>query len=415
MEIEPFLRNILADKTVTPHSSTERADILTTHVTYRGNARLTAFVNKGRATQSVTLNKISGQIYKARTIPQVELLVLLAVGNIQDEASANFVQSATDAGSDFMIVNATDVARLFIAYHKLCPKDGVPYIDGKCSQCGIPEDQPIEIILKVYEKPLYDITSQSDNSFGPVKRYSADVLTDSHYSKAVIREIIRNSTWQLRRSSFYGSEQARRQFGDKEADVVWLFVFYSEFDRQQRNCACHSLWISPKLPKEFRPIDLDNAEWVDDIQLNWQANYETWRDHLLQQKTTKENWIQKIRDLLPEIDYVSEYIQKAVASFEALQINQNRLEEKLKYIEEIASRIYRSANEMMLPPLECTDCNMLFHRTISQLHNSLVPFANWGKAGWDWSNRLYILKKTLKDHKDSLQQFLYEWRKVTGT
>src|SRR4051812_49250156 len=47
-QIEPFLREILVDPTLTAHGSTEIADVLTTHVTIGGHAKHAAFVNKGK-------------------------------------------------------------------------------------------------------------------------------------------------------------------------------------------------------------------------------------------------------------------------------------------------------------------------------------------------------------------------------
>src|SRR5690349_16799061 len=49
-ELEVFLREIIADKTNTPHTSTEIADVLTT-VTNQGKPLFAAFINKGKSTQ----------------------------------------------------------------------------------------------------------------------------------------------------------------------------------------------------------------------------------------------------------------------------------------------------------------------------------------------------------------------------
>jgi hypothetical protein len=59
-------------------------------------------------------------------------MVLLAVGDIQDDTKCDFLDVAEWANVDYMIVDAIDVARLFIANHKICPKDGNPYVDGMC-------------------------------------------------------------------------------------------------------------------------------------------------------------------------------------------------------------------------------------------------------------------------------------------
>jgi hypothetical protein len=67
-EIERFLREILPDHTRTPHTSTEIADILTTHVTYAGQPRLAAFINKGKAFPKVTAKEVSHQIIRVQQL-----------------------------------------------------------------------------------------------------------------------------------------------------------------------------------------------------------------------------------------------------------------------------------------------------------------------------------------------------------
>ncbi len=113
-QIEPFLRDILADKTETPHGPTEIADIVTTHVTLRGKPTLTAFINKGKGTTKVRAKEVSHQVSRVRRMPGVGLIILLAVGNIQDDIKADLAQAAFDAQIDYMIADATDIARLFI-------------------------------------------------------------------------------------------------------------------------------------------------------------------------------------------------------------------------------------------------------------------------------------------------------------
>jgi len=76
-EIEPFLRDILTDRTETPHTSTEIADILTTHITHLRQSCLTAFVNKGKSYPKVTAKKVSYQILKLRQIPDLGLMTFM--------------------------------------------------------------------------------------------------------------------------------------------------------------------------------------------------------------------------------------------------------------------------------------------------------------------------------------------------
>ncbi|MDB4949325.1 MAG: hypothetical protein JWM27_1974 [Gemmatimonadetes bacterium] len=120
-ELEPLLRAILSDPNETPHGPTEIADILTSRITFQGKPRVAAFVLKGRSFPRVSAREVTHQFVRLRRVADLGLMVFAAVGNIQDDARADFIQTATDASCDYIIVDATDLARLLIAYQKVCP------------------------------------------------------------------------------------------------------------------------------------------------------------------------------------------------------------------------------------------------------------------------------------------------------
>jgi hypothetical protein len=141
-EIEPWLREILRDPTQTPHNSAEIADILTSAVSYHGGRRLAAFVNKGKAYRRVRAKDATHQIVRLRQIEGLACIVLLAVGDIQDDIKRDFLQVAADGKYDYLIVDCVDVARLFVAYHKVCPIHGSPLTKGSCGKCSVDEASP---------------------------------------------------------------------------------------------------------------------------------------------------------------------------------------------------------------------------------------------------------------------------------
>jgi hypothetical protein len=176
-EMEPFIREILSDPNETPHGPTEIADILTSHVDVRGDKRLAAFILKGKSFKRVTSRDVTHQFARLRQIPQLGLMVFGAVGNIHDNAQKDFVQTAKDAGCDYLIIDAQDCARLFIAYKKICPKDGKPYDEttGTCPY-GHVRNRSATIEVEVGESPEYKIIKQTDLSKARVKRYSHQLL-----------------------------------------------------------------------------------------------------------------------------------------------------------------------------------------------------------------------------------------------
>ena len=175
-EMERFLREILYDPNVTPHGPTEIADILTSHMHVRGDKRLAAFVLKGKSFQRVSSRYVTHQFAKLRQIPELGLMVFGAVGNIQDDAQRDFVQTAIDAGCDYLIIDAQDWARLLIAYEKICPKDGTSFDDTGTCKYGHVQDEGLALEMEVREKIRYTIVNQRDVSHAGAKRYSATIL-----------------------------------------------------------------------------------------------------------------------------------------------------------------------------------------------------------------------------------------------
>jgi hypothetical protein len=178
-DIEKFIREILYDPNETPHGPTEIADILSTRLVVRGTKKFTAFVLKGRSFGSVTGNDVAGQFFKLRQLPNLGLIVFVAIGNIQDDAHRNFIQTAIDIGCDYLVIDAHDLARLFIAYGKICPRDGTPFTDGGVCQHGHLSSESVMLEIPSKEEIKFTLVKQREVSMS-AKRYAATILLDRH-------------------------------------------------------------------------------------------------------------------------------------------------------------------------------------------------------------------------------------------
>lgn len=412
-EIEVFIREILPDKTDTPHTSTEIADILTT-VTYQGTPLFTAFINKGKSTLNVTARIAAHQISRVRRLPGINLIVLLATGDIQDDIKAELIQAARDANADYMVVDAIDVARLFIAHQKICPHDGSPFGSGKCKVCGTSVDEPLIVAINVFEEPRYNILVHQENSHGTTKRYSAEVWTDHHYSKATLREIIKRVIWNLRKSRYYRSKHSEKRFGDRDADVVWAFVYFDELDRQTRNWYCRVLWIDPSLPKSNRPMPL-KGEWLGEIEIDWRKDYDAQRSFWVKNLANKETWMQKIDFVLPRMDELIRVATTYLTEYQQGRLSAEVFDNEFAAKEQEAMNLSREASNTQQPPLDCKDCDQKFQNMMAQCHNVFLPFARWGKqTNSDWKQKLWSVQDALDRYAAEKQDFLYEWKKATG-
>ncbi len=211
-ELEPMLREILWDPTETPHGPSEIADILTTKVRVRGHKVLAAFVVKGRSFTKIRSKDVDHQVIRLRQLPGLGLMALVAVGHIQGAAQQDFLRMAMDAGCDYLIIEGLDCARLLLAYEKICESDGTRFGgDGLCLR-GHKQHEGVELTIRVRDSIRYEIPELRDVSHGGARRLRATVLVNPNYDREVLREIIRDATREVSKSSYHRSDLVARRW-----------------------------------------------------------------------------------------------------------------------------------------------------------------------------------------------------------
>lgn len=146
-EFEPFIRSILTDSTSTPHGPAEIADILTHKLTLNQHTGLAAFVLKGKSFTTVRPQHVSHQIYRLEKIAGLKFAIFAASGNVLDAAREQFCSTAERLGIHYSVLDSNDLARLFIAYGFLCPRDGMRIAAGRCG-CGYSPQKRIFNLLQ---------------------------------------------------------------------------------------------------------------------------------------------------------------------------------------------------------------------------------------------------------------------------
>ncbi|HEU5351728.1 MAG TPA: DEAD/DEAH box helicase family protein [Terracidiphilus sp.] len=146
-EFEPFIQFILSDSNETPHGPAEIADILTHKLTLDREVGLAAFVLKGKSFSTVRPIDVSHQFYRLSKIDGLRFAVFAASGNVLDPAKEEFCSTARRLSCRYAILDAIDLARLFVAFGFLCPRDAQKIVAGRCS-CGYSPQRRILNILQ---------------------------------------------------------------------------------------------------------------------------------------------------------------------------------------------------------------------------------------------------------------------------
>jgi superfamily II DNA or RNA helicase len=146
-EFEPFIQFILSDSNETPHGPAEIADILTHKLTLDREVGLAAFVLKGKSFSTVRPKDVSHQFYRLSKVDGLRFAIFAASGNVLDSAREEFCSTAQRLSCKYAILDATDLARLFIAFGFLCPRDAQKIVAGRCS-CGYSPQKRILNVLQ---------------------------------------------------------------------------------------------------------------------------------------------------------------------------------------------------------------------------------------------------------------------------
>ena len=409
-EIEPFLCRILADFDKTPHGSTEIADLLT-DVTYYGKNLLAAFVIKGKSSPKVKAKDMSHQLVRIRSVPGVDLIALVAVGHIQDDVKRDLSRLAKDAGADHVIAGATDLARLFIGHGFVCPVDGRPYRQGACPECGRDEAEPLELIWRVREEPRFEVLQERDVSHVMAKRLSGQVLTDPHYTKPVLRQVIKAAMWHFRQGKYCRSEQVKRHFGDRAPDCILLFFYVDADGPAYNNWVCRAAWNREDLRDDYR-WRITGQETIGGIAVDWNESYYAVKEHVAGRRISKAQFAREVEELLPRMDQLVATAKGLLKQYDSGQLAAGALEAKMAEVQKEAGEVHRKADLSGWPPYECAEADGAFASYALVVDNIFFPFAEWIPTERSTEDKIWLMRDALSDLSDAKRRFEYEWTKI---
>ena len=410
-QLEPWIQDIVRSHDRTPHGPTEIADIISTRVTVGGRPTYTAFILKGKSYKTVRAKNVAHQITRLRRLEGLELAVFAAVGDIQDDVYDEFIHQARELGCDYLVATTLELARLLIAYDKICGQDGLPLEDGVCPN-GHSQRKELVLNYKVREDARWEVFKLKDLSHGLAKRLSATILTDRHYPQDVLRSIVAEVSQEVRTDPFVRSEMVRARWGSTPAHVVWIDVGFDIEDINRCNWVCMACWIDPELDEKFRPHWSNYDEVHDGIMIDWKSDYHEWKTFWSQNTGGKSDVIQCVERTLEDMQPILGLLEHTFSEFQKGAIAEKSLIEVIQKHEDNAWEIYDCGTRCPQAPPECVDYRQEFMNAICFFHNLFLFHSPDDLQNRTVENRTWLFGKQLSYLKDSLLKIDYEREKL---
>lgn len=411
-ELERILREILCDPTETPHGPTEIADILTTKVLVRGKPTLAAFVVKGRSFTKVRPQDIDYQVIRLRQLPDLGLMALVAVGHIQDSAQRDFLQMAADAGCDRLIIQANDLARLLIAYKKICPSDGTPYnLDDLCLK-GHKRTEWMELKIRVPSGLEYEIHKLIDVSHFGVRRLTATLLVNSYYNREILREVIRDAAREVKNSRYHRNGLIAEGSRNINAQVIWLFLATSLRDIRNTNWLAQAQWIDPDLDPKMQPSELPVSERLDTIAIAWNESYRNTSMFNKEHSADKAKVLARLEPLIERATKIGSQIARWFEAFERGALGVQALTSSIRDLSPEISDITNQAMELPFPPEDVKDYADRAQNLFVPLENMALYYSDRGKEIWTDENRGGLMLTAVEDFRKALLRLEFEREKL---
>ena len=408
-QFEPFIREIIQDPNITPHGPTEISDIISYRVKMQGKNLLTAMILKGKSFPKVTSKIVANQFFKIRQIPKLDLIIFAAVGNIYDDAQRDFIQTALDNDVDFLIIDVRDLAKLLIAYGKICPKDGTPFKDNVCEK-GHKNDNNIKISMNVRENLKYEIVNLEDVSKSYRKSYKAHVIVDRHYTKDLVRKIIVKANEEVKNENY--GKKANKFWKGHPAHVVNLYLAQDLIDIHNVNWICRTVWIDQDLDLANRPTFFKGDETIDEIELYWENDHDGMRKIIDESSVNKSQYLGIICPLLSQMIVTGESIIVQFKNYKNGTITEAEFSINVENFLKEARKIYFLSHINILPPTDCLDLEKISTNIFALVDNMALFCSEEGKSHWSSESRDILMESHIKDFENAKTRLGHEKEKL---
>ncbi len=264
----------------------------------------------------------------------------------------------------------------------------------------------------IFSAKDYDFLQEHDISIDVCRRLSNSVLLNRTMAKGEILQLIIYLVENLKESDYFRNELVENMWRGKSAQVIWLYIYPTLADANNKNHICMAQWIDPNLDEKSRPLKWDGKEIVDGLVVEWENNYQ---EFSILSNTNILSKAEHLKFIIPRLEAAKNIVNEINHFFE--QYQNKKISEK-EYIETVQTYyfdIYNLNQEVASKPLsnlECKDHDQKFQELIASLDNIRLLFSEEQIKSRTTENRNYLVKMYLEQFQQTHQELLHERSKI---
>lgn len=238
------------------------------------------------------------------------------------------------------------------------------------------------------------------------------MLVNSDYDREVLREIIRDVTSEVAKSSYYRSDLVAKRWRDTDAHVVWLYLAADLQDLRNANWLARTEWIDPNLDPKMRPLKLSASEHIDSIAVAWNESYRDMRHFYVRHSADKGEALAKLDPLVERATKIGNQVADWFDSHEKGDIDEATLISRIRAVSTDIDAITGQSMNLPFPPHDVRDYDTRAQSLFGHLDNMALYYSEQGLNTWPKQNRTVLMRLTLRDFRSDLQRLEFEREKL---
>jgi hypothetical protein len=249
----------------------------------------------------------------------------------------------------------------------------------------------------------YTRLALQDTSNADAKRYCAKILMRAPITRLRAEAVARKATSDIRKER-YNLDSFKKIFGDRDADVVSLFVAGDLQDVENANWYCRTLWVSNSLASDKRPSPIGGDDLGDGLEVVWKNEYANDADFYRSLQIDKQEYLTKVRSFTANTEAL---LEKTFGRGTTIICPPPAFSQYAVLMREV----YIESNDIGLPPYECRDVAQQFEDVMALADNAFIYAKNVlnepANLGWPVQ-----LETELKSWYRSVGRLQYELEKI---